>query len=113
MNNLTIYLEEEQFQLSFQENSTIFVNKNFPITLFNMILFGTTNLTVFIVNLLVLFWLKIKDKNLVDRMVLLDCLTNMAVVIVLLLAFPTRVWHNTYVCYIISSFRCFVLTMKR
>ena len=78
-----------------------------------MIIFVTTNLTVFTVNLSVLLWLKIKEKNLVDRMVLLDCLTNMAVVIVLFLAFPIRVWHNNYICYVISSFRCFVLTMNR
>ena len=109
MNNVSLNDE----YLYFEGESTTIVNSNFPINSFNLAVFTSTNMTVFIVNLLVLFWLKIKENNLVDRMVLLDCLANIAVVIVHSLAFPVRIWHYTYVCYVISYFRCFVLTMNR
>ena len=112
MENITLTIYQSEINLYFQEDPII-VNQNFPLTLFNLIPFVTTNLTVFVVNLLVLLWLKIKENNLVDRMVALDCITNMAVVIVLFLAFPYRIWHSTSVCYFISFFRCFVLTMNR
>ena len=112
MENITLHIHQLEINLYFQEDPTP-VNENFPFTLFNMITFVTTNVTVFIVNLLVLLWLKIKENNLVDRMVALDCLANMAVVIVLFLAFPYRIWHYTSICYFISFFRCFVLTMNR
>ena len=109
---LTVHVHQLEINLYFQEDPIV-VNENFPFTLLNMIPFVTTNVTVFIVNLLVLLWLKIKENNLVDRMVALDCITNMAVVIVLFLAFPYRIWHYTYICYFISFFRCFVLTINR
>ena len=112
MENITLNVHQFEINLSFPEDP-IRVNENFPFTLFNMIPFVTTNVTVFIVNLLVLLWLKIKENNLVDRMVALDCIANMAVVIVLFLAFPSRIWHYTSICYGISFFRCFVLTMNR
>ena len=112
MVNITLTIHQLEIDLFFQED-VILVNRNFPSTLFNMIPFVVTNVTIFIVNLLVLLWLKIKENNLVDRMVALDCIANMAVVIVLFLAFPYRIWYSTYVCYGISFFRCFVLTMNR
>ena len=112
MENITLTVHQSQIDLYFTEDA-IPVNKNFPLTVFNLITFVTTNLTVFVVNLLVLLWLKIKENKLVDRMVALDCIANMAVVIVLFLAFPYRIWHYTSICYGISFFRCFVLTMNR
>ena len=112
MENITLTVHQTQLELYFTEDA-IPVNTNFPLTLFNMVTFITTNVTVFVVNLLVLLWLKIKENNLVDRMVALDCIANMAVVIVLFLAFPNRIWHSTSVCYGISFFRCFVLTMNK
>ena len=110
--NITLNIQQLEINLVFKEDA-IPVNQNFPLTLYNLIPFVTTNLTVFVVNLLVLLWLKIKENNLVDRMVALDCIANMAVVIVLFLAFPYRIWYSTYVCYGISFFRCFVLTMNK
>ena len=112
MENITLTIHQLEIDLFFQED-VILVNRNFPSTLFNMIPFVVTNVTIFIVNLLVLLWLKIKENNLVDRMVALDCIANMAVVIVLFLAFPYRIWHYPLICYFISFFRCFVLTMNR
>ena len=112
MENITLNIQQLEINLYFKED-VIVVNQNFPLTLFNLIPFVTTNLTVFVVNLLVLLWLKIKENNLVDRMVALDCIVNMAVVIVLFLAFPYRIWYSTIICYGISFFRCFVLTMNR
>ena len=112
MVNITVNMRHSEIDLYFEEDAIV-VNQNFPLTLFNLILFVTTNVTVFVVNLLVLLWLKIKENNLVDRMVALDCIANMAVVIVLFLAFPNRIWYSTYVCYGISFFRCFVLTMNK
>ena len=110
--NITLNIQQLEINLVFKEDA-IPVNQNFPLTLYNLIPFVTTNITVFVVNLLVLLWLKIKENNLVDRMVALDCIANMAVVIVLFLAFPYRIWYSTNVCYGISFFRCFVLTMNR
>ena len=112
MENITLTVHQTQLDLYFTED-VIPVNTNFPLTLFNMVTFITTNVTVFVVNLLVLLWLKIKENNLVDRMVALDCIANMAVVIVLFLAFPYRIWYSTTICYGISFFRVFVLTLNR
>ena len=80
---------------------------------FNLIVFLTNNLTILLVNIVVLVWLKIKENTLVDRMVLLDCLVNISTIGVMFLAFPIRVWGNSYLCLLITFFRGFVLVLNR
>ena len=94
------------------ENIT-FINQDFPWTTSNLAIFITNNLTVITVNVLVLVWLKLKERTLVDRMVLLDCLANIGMIGVMVLAFPVRVWGNTHLCLFITFFRCYVLVINR
>ena len=82
-------------------------------TIFNLFAFITNTLTVLLVNIVVLVWLKIKENTLVDRMVLLDCLANISNIGVMFLAFPIRVWGNSYLCLLISFFRGFVGVLNR
>ena len=46
-------------------------------------------------------------------MVLLDCASNLAVIGVMCLAFPVRVWGNHYLCIIFHFYRVFVATINR
>ena len=77
--------------------------------------FVLNNLTVITVNSgsAVLVWLKLKERTLVDRMVLLDCLANISFIGVMFLVFPIRVWGNSYLCILITFFRVFVLSLNR
>ena len=54
-----------------------------------------------------------KEFTLVDMMVLLDCASNLAVIGVMCLAFPVRVWGNHYLCIIFHFYRVFVATINR
>ena len=49
MENITLNIYESEIDLYFQEDA-ILVNTNFPLTVFNLIAFLTTNVTVFVVN---------------------------------------------------------------
>ena len=60
-----------------------------------------------------LVWLKLKERTLVDRMVLLDCLANISFIGIMVLVFPVRVWGNSYLCILITFFRVFVLSLNR
>ena len=48
-----------------------------------------------------------------DKMVLLDCATNIAVIGVMVLSFPVRVWENSYLCIIFTFYRMFVILVNR
>ena len=102
---------EQNFSVDLGE--TVFVNSNWEMSLINLVMFMTNNLTILIVNVVVLVWLKIKENTLVDRMVLVDCLANISTIGVMLLAFPIRVWGNSYLCLLITFFRSFVLVLNR
>ena len=65
------------------------------------------------VNIMALVWVKVKDKVLIDKMVTLDCVANIMMVGVLLLAFPVRIWNNVWLCAGITFFRSFTATLNR
>ena len=111
--NVTAYSQDKEIELYFDSEHYIHINLNFPWTTLNLVMFVLNNLTVITVNVLVLVWLKIKERTLVDRMVLLDCLANISSIGVMLLAFPVRVWGNTHLCLLITFFRVFVLSLNR
>ena len=46
-------------------------------------------------------------------MVLLDCAANLAIIGVMCLAFPVRVWGDPYLCLIFHFYRVFVATINR
>ena len=48
-----------------------------------------------------------------NNAVLLDCLANISTVAVMFLAFPIRVWGNSYLCLLITFFRGFVVVLNR
>ena len=91
----------------------VYVNSNWEMSIFNLVIFITNNLTILLVNIIVLVWLKIKENTLVDRMVLLDCLANISTIGVMFLAYPIRIWGNSHLCLLITFFRGFVLALNR
>ena len=111
--NVTAYSQDTEIELYFDSEHYIHINLNFPWTPLNLVVFVMNNLTVITVNVLVLVWLKLKERTLVDRMVLLDCLANIGMIGVMVLAFPVRVWGNTHLCLFITFFRCYVLVINR
>ena len=46
-------------------------------------------------------------------MVLLDCTANLAIIGMMCLAFPVRVWGDPYLCLIFHFYRVFVATINR
>ena len=103
----------EELNLFIDMKETVYVNSNWEMSIFNVSIFITNNLTILLVNIVVLFWLKIKENTLVDRMVLLDCLANISTIGVMFLAFPIRIWGNSYLCFLITFFRAYVLVLNR
>ena len=99
----TLYFVEE----------TMLINKNFPITVLNLALFVSIVTIVILLNTLVLVWVKVKDKVLIDKMVTLDCVANIMMAGVLLLAFPVRIWKNVWLCAVITFYRYFSYTLNR
>ena len=111
--NVTAYSQDKEIELYFDSEHYIHINLNFPWTTLNLVTFVLNNLTVITINVLVLVWLKLKERTLVDRMVLLDCLANISFIGVMFLVFPVRVWGNSYLCILITFFRVFVLSLNR
>ena len=111
--NVTAYSQDKEIELYFDSEQYIHINLNFPWTTLNLVTFVLNNLTVITINVLVLVWLKLKERTLVDRMVLLDCLANISFIGVMFLVFPVRVWGNSYLCILITFFRVFVLSLNR
>ena len=111
--NITTFINQTRIDLYFDVEELVYVNLNWKISNFNLVSTITCTLTVLLVNSLVLLMLKMKEKTLVDKMVLLDCLANISTVAVMFLAFPIRVWGNSYLCLLITFFRGFVVVLNR
>ena len=111
--NISLVSEDNTTLHFFSPENITYINQDFPLTRTNLAIFIANNLTVITVNVLVLVWLKIKERTLVDRMVLLDCLANISFIGVMFLVFPVRVWGNSYLCILITFFRVFVLSLNR
>ena len=111
--NITAFVNESRIHFYFDVEELVYVNLNWKISKFNLISTITCTLTVLLVNALVLLMLKMKENTLVDRMVLLDCLANISTIAVMFLAFPIRVWGNSYLCLLITFVRGFVVVLNR
>ena len=116
IDNLTIttpiYLGNNEEPLQFFENVWV-INENFSRSALNISIFLLTVTMVIVVNTMVLVWVKVKDKVLIDMMVTMDCVSNIMMVGLLLLAFPSRVWHNHFLCAGITFFRVFTATIDK
>ena len=97
--------------LFFQD--AIVINKNYPRSVLNIFMFSLSVILMVFVNILVLLRVKMKKKVLIDRMVAMDCLANIMMVGVLVLAFPSRIWNNRYLCTAITFYRVFTVTINR
>ena len=111
--NITAYINRSEIKLYFDVNELVHVNFNWKISILNVLTTMTCAFTVLLVNSLVLLMLKMKENTLVDRMVLLDCFANISTIVVMFLAFPIRVWGNTYFCLLATFFRGFVVVLNR
>ena len=79
--------------VQFFENVWV-INENFSRSALNISIFLLTVTMVIVVNTMVLVWVKVKDKVLIDMMVTMYCVSNIMMVELLFLAFPRRVWEN-------------------
>ena len=58
--NMSIYLSQNAV-LEFQNDiSLFFINKNFQMTTFNLLVFSINNIAVLIINIMVLIWLQVQ-----------------------------------------------------
>ena len=94
-------------------DDTVEINENIAKSWINITMFLVTGLLVIVVNMLVLVSVKVKDTVLIDKMVILDCVANIMIVGVLLLAFPCRVWNTSFLCAGINFFRVFTVTINK
>ena len=91
----------------------VHINQDFTNSVLHNTVFSTTVILVVMVNILVLLRVKMKDKVLIDKMVALDCFSNILMVGLLLLAFPVRIWNNVWLCAGITFFRSFTANLNR
>ena len=108
---MSINLANFEEVLFFEE--VLVVNANFETSVSHMACFLATVMIVTGVNIMALMWVKVKDKVLIDKMVTLDCVANIMMVGVLLLAFPVRIWNNVCFCAGITFFRSFTANLNR
>ena len=111
--NITAFINQNEINMSFDVKELVYVNFNWKVSIMNLITTMTSTLTVLLVNALVLLMLKLKESTLVERMVLLDCLANISTIGVMFLAYPIRIWGNSYLCLLITFFRGFVVVLNR
>ena len=93
--------------------NTILVNQNFENSTFHYLVILVVVGVVLLVNISILLWISLKERVLVDKMVTIDCVANLLMIGVLLLAFPIRVWGNSSLCALITCFRSFTITLNR
>ena len=91
----------------------VLINQEFTKTVLHNSLFSITVIVVVMVNILVLLRVKLKDRVLIDKMVAMDCLANILMVGLLLLAFPVRIWGNSHLCAGITFYRAFTVSLNR
>ena len=108
----TINMANVEESIQFLEDVVV-INQNYPKSSFNIAMFSVIVSLVIVVNLLVLMWVKVKEKVLVDKMVTMDCVANIMMVGLLFLAFPCRVWRNSFLCAVITFYRAFTITINR
>ena len=113
-NNSTLILNPSQHfeKIQFVEEAFL-INKNFPKSFLNVAMFSGTVVVITITNTLVLMWLKLKDRVLIDKMIFMDCVANIGMIGMIFLAFPCRVWSNKYLCAAITFFRALIVTLNR
>ena len=99
-------------EIQFMENIVI-LNTDFAWTFPNISLYVFTNVLVLSVNLAVLLWVKVKERVLVDRMVTMDCISNILLLIMVSTALLWRLRSNNIVCAGVSFFRGYTLTLNR
>ena len=72
--------------------------------LVQMIVMIVLTLMIILVNLTIIIWIKVsKDKTLIDNMILLDCLANIALTMSMASVIIIRVWDNDIICLIKAS----------
>ena len=91
----------------------LFVNQNFEHSFFNCLVISVSGAAVLMVNLAILLWIKVKERVLVDKMVTIDCVGNILMIGLFILAFPIRIWNNSFVCGLFTFFRVYTVTLNR
>ena len=108
----TINMANHEESVNFFKDVLV-LNQDFPKSWFNIAMFLTTVMMIGVVNILVLAWVKVKDRMLIDKMVTMDCVANIMMIGLLLLAFPARVLNNGFLCAVITFYRVFTTTIKK
>ena len=98
----------------FVSASQLGVNRNFPQTTENWIIIILTTSVILVSNVMVMWWARLKERNLIDMLVWLDCLANLSTIAVLFLAFPVRI-HDAYPhwCFLIQFIRAVSMFLNR
>ena len=66
------------------------------------------------INCTIIIWITvIKDKTLIDNMILLDCVFNIAMLAAGGFYYPTRVWDNDIVCSLKAGIIFFIIYINR
>ena len=104
--NETIALEIDEIYLGN-------LHQNFPQTNVNWFWYFWTISAILGTNILVLSWIQLKDKKLIDNMVLYDLIANLGIIVMVVLAYPTKVFNDKWVCLAVSVVRAFIIVTNR
>ena len=98
----------------FQINETDrIINQENDSTVLNNLMMVVSVLLVGTVNVYVLFWIKKKNRTLVDSMILLDCVANIGGLLGQFFGYPKQLWVNVPFCRFALIFRWFFLILNR
>ena len=89
------------------------LHKDFPSTTINWFWYFWTIFAILSSNILVLSWIQLKDKKLIDNMVLYDLIANLSIILIVVLAYPTKVYNNEWICLGVGVVRAFVSVTNR
>ena len=89
------------------------VNREYEVDLLMVLAISLGVLLVVPANMYVLYWLKNKNRTLVDTMILFDCVANIGGMLSMFFTFPRRIWGNQGYCMLMLVVRWFFLSLNR
>ena len=94
-------------------NTTDPVNREYEVDMYMILAISLGVLLVVPANLYVLYWLKNKNKTLIDTMILFDCVANIGGMLSMFFNFPKRIWGNPGYCMFMLVVRWFFISLNR
>ena len=94
-------------------NMTDLVNKEHETDTTMILAISSSVLLVVLANAYVLYWIRNKNRTLVDTMIVLDCVANIGGMLGMFFTYPRRIWADPHYCTLMLVVRWFFIILNR